>query len=179
MSARPTRTGPSDSGGPDSGLVSQRSADAGIAAAANAALARNRLRCTSALHKTVETFTVSVHAVGMRSPWSAGRSLGLIPSSVTVTGRPAASVRTLAISSGTGALISSMTVNGCAQRGHPSWNLGRLDDTARRLIITGVVRTRELITHRVPFDRAADAYALIADAPQGTIKVVLTYDQHG
>jgi 2-desacetyl-2-hydroxyethyl bacteriochlorophyllide A dehydrogenase len=75
-------------------------------------------------------------------------------------------------------LISSMTVNGCAQRGHPSWTLDRLNDTARRLITSGAVRTGELITHRVPFERAADAYALIADTPQDTIKVVLTYDQH-
>jgi threonine dehydrogenase-like Zn-dependent dehydrogenase len=38
------------------------------------------------------------------------------------------------------------------------------------------VRTDGLITHRVPFGRAADTYALITDTPQDTIKVVLTYD---
>lgn len=32
-----------------------------------------------------------------------------------------------------------------------------------------------LITHRIPFEQAADAYALISDTPQDTIKVVLTY----
>ncbi len=73
-------------------------------------------------------------------------------------------------------LISSMTVNGCPQRTHPLWTLDRLNATARRLIASGTVRTDGLITHRVPFDRAAEAYALITDAPQNTIKVVLTYD---
>ncbi len=73
-------------------------------------------------------------------------------------------------------LISSMTVNGCPQRGHPAWTLDRLNTTARKLVTDGVVRTEGLITHRVPFDRAADAYALITDTPQDTIKVVLTYD---
>jgi threonine dehydrogenase-like Zn-dependent dehydrogenase len=73
-------------------------------------------------------------------------------------------------------LISSMTVNGCPQRGHPAWTLDRLNTTARRLVADGVVRTDGLITHRVPFDQAARAYVLISDTPQDTIKVVLTYD---
>lgn len=73
-------------------------------------------------------------------------------------------------------LISSMTINGCAQRTHPLWTLDRLNTTARQLIADRVVRTGGLITHRIPFDRAAEAYALITDTPQDTIKVVLTYD---
>jgi threonine dehydrogenase-like Zn-dependent dehydrogenase len=72
-------------------------------------------------------------------------------------------------------LISSMTVNACAQRQHPLWTLDRLNTTAQMLITSGAVRTDGLITHRIPFDRAADAYALITGAPQETIKVVLTY----
>jgi 2-desacetyl-2-hydroxyethyl bacteriochlorophyllide A dehydrogenase len=74
-------------------------------------------------------------------------------------------------------LISSMTVNGCAQRTHPLWTLDRLNTAARQLVTSGAVRTDGLITHRVPFERAAEAYALITGAPQDTIKVVLTYDQ--
>lgn len=73
-------------------------------------------------------------------------------------------------------VISSMTINGCDQRTHPLWTLDRLNATARQLIASGLVRTQGLITHRIPFDRAAEAYALIADTPQDTIKVVLTYD---
>jgi 2-desacetyl-2-hydroxyethyl bacteriochlorophyllide A dehydrogenase len=73
-------------------------------------------------------------------------------------------------------LISSMTVNGCAQRSFPLWTLDRLNTAARQLIASGAVRTEGLITHRVPFEHAAKAYALITDTPQNTIKVVLTYD---
>lgn len=73
-------------------------------------------------------------------------------------------------------LISSMTINGCDQRTHPLWTLDRLNHTAHRLIADGMVRTDVLITHRIPFQRAAEAYALITDTPQDTIKVVLTYD---
>ncbi|MGH3327941.1 MAG: zinc-binding dehydrogenase [Streptomycetales bacterium] len=73
-------------------------------------------------------------------------------------------------------LISSMTINGCPQRNHPTWTLDRLNAAARRLILTGAVRTERLITHRIPFERAAEAYALITDTPANTIKVVLTYD---
>jgi 2-desacetyl-2-hydroxyethyl bacteriochlorophyllide A dehydrogenase len=73
-------------------------------------------------------------------------------------------------------LISSMTVNGCPQRNYPAWALDRLNATAQELIISGRVRTATLITHRVPFERAAYAYTLITDTPQDTIKVVLTYD---
>ena len=74
-------------------------------------------------------------------------------------------------------LISSMTINGCAQRGHPLWTLDRLNVTSGQLLAAGIIRTEGLITHRVPFERAAEAYALITDTPQDTIKVVLTYDQ--
>lgn len=69
-------------------------------------------------------------------------------------------------------LISSMTINGCPQRGHPLWTLDRLNATARQLIVSGDLRTEGLITHWVPFDRAAEAYALITNTPQDTIKVV-------
>lgn len=73
-------------------------------------------------------------------------------------------------------LISSMTINGCDQRNHPLWTLDRLNATARQLVADQVVRTDSLITHRIPFQRAAEAYALITDRPEETIKVVLTYD---
>lgn len=72
-------------------------------------------------------------------------------------------------------LVSSMTVNGCPQRTHPLWTLDRLNATAREQIATGMVRVDELITHRIPFARAAEAYAMITNTPQETIKVVLTY----
>jgi 2-desacetyl-2-hydroxyethyl bacteriochlorophyllide A dehydrogenase len=72
-------------------------------------------------------------------------------------------------------LLSSMTINSCPQRTHPLWTLDRLNETARQLIATGAVRTDGLITHRIPFQRASEAYALITDRPDETVKVVLTY----
>src|SRR5215471_16860842 len=140
MSARPTRTGPLPVGPPAGGLVSQRSADAGVAAAANAALARNRLRCTSALHRAVEMATVSVHAVGRCRPRSAGRSLAVMPSPAAVTGLPTASVRTLAISSGTGG-------RGCSpdsQRSTEVWSQ-RMFATPRALARSATLRARPLL----------------------------------
>ena len=68
-----------------------------------------------------------------------------------------------------------MTVNGVPQRGHPAWTLDRLNATARRLVVDGLVHTDGLITHRIPFADAARAYALITNTPEDTIKVVLTY----
>lgn len=72
-------------------------------------------------------------------------------------------------------LISSMTINGCPQRGHPVWTLDRLNHTARELVASGQLHVESLITHRVPFTEAAHAYDLITRSPQDTIKVVLTY----
>lgn len=75
-------------------------------------------------------------------------------------------------------LVSSMTVNGCPQRQYPAWDLNRLNTTARDLVTSGRVRTAGLITHRIPFAHAPRAYALIADTPHNTIKVVLTYEDN-
>lgn len=43
------------------------------------------------------------------------------------------------------------------------------------LLATGRLRTDGLITHRIPFERAAEAYELIDRRPEETVKVVLTY----
>jgi 2-desacetyl-2-hydroxyethyl bacteriochlorophyllide A dehydrogenase len=74
-------------------------------------------------------------------------------------------------------LISSMTVNGCAQRRHPGWDLTRLNAAARDLVLGTALATAELITHRIPFTRAGEAYRLIDSRPEDTLKVVLTYDR--
>ena len=76
MSARPTWRVPEAEGAAAGGLVSQRSAEAGSAAEVKTALTRNRLRCTSALHRAVEVATVSVQPTGSCRPRSPGRSLG-------------------------------------------------------------------------------------------------------
>jgi 2-desacetyl-2-hydroxyethyl bacteriochlorophyllide A dehydrogenase len=72
-------------------------------------------------------------------------------------------------------LISSMTVNGCPQRGSPAWDLPRMNAHARRLVLDGKLTSAELITHRIPFTSAETAYQLIDTRPGDTIKVVLTH----
>lgn len=72
-------------------------------------------------------------------------------------------------------LISSMTVNGCPQRGFPAWDLERLNTAARELVLGAKLTSAELITHRIPFTSAESAYQLIDSRPEDTIKVVLTY----
>ena len=76
MSARPILRSPEAAGASAGGLVSQRSAEAGSAAEVKTALTRNRLRCTSALHRAVEVATVSVQPVGSCKPRSAGQAAG-------------------------------------------------------------------------------------------------------
>lgn len=55
----------------------------------------------------------------------------------------------------------------------PRWDRERRLDLARRLL-TGLPLDR-LVSHRVPFDRAADAYRLIVEHPEETVQVLLAY----
>ena len=72
-------------------------------------------------------------------------------------------------------LLSSMGVWGCPHRDHPTWNRDRIHRTALELLATGKLKTDELITHRIPFEQAAEAYQLIESHPEEAIKVILTY----
>lgn len=72
-------------------------------------------------------------------------------------------------------LRSSMPVWDCAHRSAPMWDLRRLERTAVTLLAGGALQVLPLISARVPFAQAAQAYALIDKAPDGNIKVLLTY----
>jgi 2-desacetyl-2-hydroxyethyl bacteriochlorophyllide A dehydrogenase len=72
-------------------------------------------------------------------------------------------------------MVSSMGVWGCPHRDYPTWNRGRVHETAADLLASGRLRTDGLITHRFPFDHGADAYRLIDHHPADVVKVVLTY----
>jgi 2-desacetyl-2-hydroxyethyl bacteriochlorophyllide A dehydrogenase len=72
-------------------------------------------------------------------------------------------------------MVSSMGVWGCPHRDHPAWNRARIHETAAGLLERGLLRTDGLITHRFPFECAADAYRLIDQRPEDVVKVVLTY----
>jgi L-iditol 2-dehydrogenase len=48
-----------------------------------------------------------------------------------------------------------------------------LQDQAARMVFGGEIRVRELVSHRLPIDRAVEAFALAARPGPGTLKVVL------
>jgi 2-desacetyl-2-hydroxyethyl bacteriochlorophyllide A dehydrogenase len=73
-------------------------------------------------------------------------------------------------------MVSSMGVWDCPHRDYPAWDRARIHATATHYLATGQIRTDGLISHRFPFARAADAYALIEQRPDEVVKVVLTYD---
>jgi threonine dehydrogenase-like Zn-dependent dehydrogenase len=72
-------------------------------------------------------------------------------------------------------MISSMGVWDCPHRDHPAWDRGRVSQVVTDLLDRGRLRTDGFITHRVPFARAPQAYALIDEHPEEVVKVVLTY----
>jgi 2-desacetyl-2-hydroxyethyl bacteriochlorophyllide A dehydrogenase len=71
-------------------------------------------------------------------------------------------------------LVGSMSGWGTPQR-EPGWDRRRLRATALDLITDGRLAVDAFVTHRVPFERAAEAYALIDRRPEETLRVVLTY----
>lgn len=68
-----------------------------------------------------------------------------------------------------------MGVWGCPHRDHPTWNRGRIHQTAIELLATGQLKTDDLVSHRLPFEQAAEAYRLIESQPEAVIKAILTY----
>lgn len=73
-------------------------------------------------------------------------------------------------------MVSSMAVWDCPHRDYPLWDRARVEAVVINLMAAGKLRTDGLITHRFPFDRAAEAYALIDEHPDEVVKVVLTYE---
>lgn len=72
-------------------------------------------------------------------------------------------------------LVSSMAVWGCPHRAYPMWDLRRLERAAIELLERGQVSTEGMVTQRLPYAEAAQAYEMIATHPDETIKVVFTY----
>jgi threonine dehydrogenase-like Zn-dependent dehydrogenase len=71
-------------------------------------------------------------------------------------------------------LVGSMSGWGAPHR-EPGWNRRRLRATALDLLADGRIDVAAFITHRVPFERAEEAYELIDRRPEETLRVVLTY----
>jgi threonine dehydrogenase-like Zn-dependent dehydrogenase len=72
-------------------------------------------------------------------------------------------------------LRSSMPVWGCTHRSHPMWDMARLERTAIALLESGAAQVKPLIGVKVPFERAAEAYALIDEPGTPCVKALLTY----
>jgi 2-desacetyl-2-hydroxyethyl bacteriochlorophyllide A dehydrogenase len=71
-------------------------------------------------------------------------------------------------------LVGSMSGWGAPQR-QAGWDRRRLGVAALDLLAQGRLAVDELVTQRIPFERAADAYDLIDRDPEQTLRVVLTY----
>jgi 2-desacetyl-2-hydroxyethyl bacteriochlorophyllide A dehydrogenase len=71
-------------------------------------------------------------------------------------------------------LVSSMSGWGAPHR-EPGWDRRRLRATALGLLSHGRLEVDALVTHRIPFRQAAEAYELIDRSPEKTLRVVLTY----
>lgn len=72
-------------------------------------------------------------------------------------------------------MLSSMAVWDCPHRDYPAWNRERIHATVTDLLAQGRLKTEGLISHRIPFMQAAEAYEHIDQHPADTVKVVLTY----
>lgn len=70
---------------------------------------------------------------------------------------------------------SSMPVWSCASRWQPMWDLARLEQTAVDMLVKQRLCVKPLIGSRVPFAKAADAYAMIDQPSCSKIKIILTY----
>jgi 2-desacetyl-2-hydroxyethyl bacteriochlorophyllide A dehydrogenase len=69
--------------------------------------------------------------------------------------------------------IASSQVSNLDPALQPRWDRGRRLGFARDLLMR--LRLEPLISHRIPFERAADAYRLVDEHPDQTVQVVLTY----
>lgn len=72
-------------------------------------------------------------------------------------------------------MYSSMGVWKCPHRDYPSWNRARIHETIKTLFQEKKLNIDGFITHRIPFQKASEAYELIDKNPKEVIKVVLTY----
>ncbi len=70
---------------------------------------------------------------------------------------------------------SSMPVWNCSHRCQPMWDLARLERTAVDLLARKKLIVKPLIGAKIPFEQAADAYALIDQDSCSNIKTLLTY----
>lgn len=72
-------------------------------------------------------------------------------------------------------MLSSMSVWSCPSRHYPQWNTKRSFETVLDLLTRGRLVVSDMISHKIPFTQAPEAYRLIDECSQDIIKVVLDY----
>lgn len=72
-------------------------------------------------------------------------------------------------------LISSMPVWGMPHRHHPLWDLARIEQTCIRLLESGRIITDPMIGRRFRYEQAVEAYQLIDQHPEESIKTLFDY----
>jgi 2-desacetyl-2-hydroxyethyl bacteriochlorophyllide A dehydrogenase len=73
-------------------------------------------------------------------------------------------------------VVSTMYVWDCPHRDYPLWDKSRLQEAVFELLASGQLKTDALITHRIPWQQADDAYRLLDEHPDETVRVAITYD---
>jgi threonine dehydrogenase-like Zn-dependent dehydrogenase len=74
-------------------------------------------------------------------------------------------------------LRSSMPAWGCSHRWQPMWDMARVERVAIGLLEEHKLQVKPLIGARIPFEHAAEAYAMIDESPEDKVKILLTYGQ--
>ena len=72
-------------------------------------------------------------------------------------------------------MVSSQRGWGNPHRDAPAWDRARLRRTALGLLESSALDVNAFVTHRFPFERAANAYDLVDKRPAEVLKVVLEY----
>lgn len=57
------------------------------------------------------------------------------------------------------------------------WDVTRLEREAIGLLVEQKLQVKPLIGAKIPFERAAEAYAMIDESPGEKVKILLTYGQ--
>lgn len=74
-------------------------------------------------------------------------------------------------------MVASTRSWGNVHRDFPQWNRPRLRETSIKLLNEGQLNTSQLISHRIPFLQAEQAYKLIDQGVPDILKVVFTYNE--
>ncbi len=72
-------------------------------------------------------------------------------------------------------LISSMPVWGMPHRHYPLWDRTRIEQTCVRLLESGRIVTEPMIGRRFRYDQAPEAYRMIDEHPEESIKTLFDY----